>query len=224
MTAERMGEAAQRRSVGLLTGLAAEARLARGLGALVEAGGGTEDGAARAAHRLLARGASALISFGLAGGLDPQLLPGALTVPRAVVLGSERWDTDPVLSARLGGATGHVLVGGGEVLATAAAKAAARRATGADAVDLESAALARAAARAGVPFAVLRAVCDPADRDLPRAALVALDARGRIGALRVLAAALAHPGEVPTLLALAGDAARARRALRARVRAIGALG
>ncbi len=167
-------------------------------------------------ERLRAHGVSGLISFGLAGGLDPALAPGALIVPRAVVLGGERWDADPALVAQLGGSTGHVLVGGGGVLATAAEKAALRRATGADAVDLESA----AAARAGLPFAALRAICDPAERDLPHAALVALDTRGRIGALHVLAAVLARPAELPALLRLAGDAARARRALLARVRVI----
>jgi len=183
-------------------------------------GGGTQAGARRAVERLRVRGVSGLISFGLAGGLDPALAPGALIVPRTVVLGEARWDADPALIARLGGGTGHVLVGGGGVLATAAEKAALRRATGADAIDLESA----AAARSGLPFAVLRAVCDPADRNLPHAALVALDARGGIGILRVLAATLAHPGELPALLRLAGDAARGRRALLARVRLIGPLG
>lgn len=173
---------------------------------------------------MVAQGVSCLVSFGLAGGLDPALSPGVLIVPRAVVLGAERWETDPALSWRLGGGTGHLLAGGDGVLATAAAKAALRRATGADAVDLESAAVAQVAMQAGVPFAALRAICDPAGRDLPRAALVALDARGRIGGLRVLAAALAHPGELPLLVRLAGDAGQARRALSAKVREIGGLG
>jgi adenosylhomocysteine nucleosidase len=204
--------------------LAVEARIARGLGCPVEVGGGSEGGAAQAARRLIAQGVSGLVSFGLAGGLDPTLAPGAVLVPRAVVLGGERWDADPALSDRLGGGTGHLLAGGGGVLATVEAKASMRQATEADAVDLESAAVAHAAARAGVPFAALRAVCDPAERDLPRAALVALDAQGRIGGLRVLAAALARPGELPVLVRLAGDAARARRALRGRVRAIGRIG
>lgn len=210
--------------IGIVTGLSAEARLARGLGCPVEAGGGKEEGAAEAAGQLLTRGVSGLVSFGLAGGIDPALAPGILIVPRAVVLGAERWDTDAALSRWLGGGTGHVLAGGGGVLATAAAKAALRRTTGVDAVDLESAAVARAATRAGVPFAALRAVCDPAGRDLPHAALAALDARGRIGGLRVIVAALAHPDELPALFRLAGDAARARGALRGRIRAIGRSG
>jgi adenosylhomocysteine nucleosidase len=207
------------RVIGIVTGLAAEARLARGFGCPVEVGGGTEVGASGAVERLRRRGVSGLISFGLAGGLDPALLPGTVIVPRAVVLGAEQWDADPALSALLGGGAGQVVVGGGEIVATAAAKAALRRATGADAVDLESAAV----ARAGLPFAVLRAVCDPAHRDLPHAAVAALDAAGRVGALRVALAAVMHPQELPSLIRLGQDAARARRALLARVRAVGAL-
>ncbi|HEY0205470.1 MAG TPA: nucleoside phosphorylase, partial [Acetobacteraceae bacterium] len=112
----------------------------------------------------------------------------------------------------------------GAILATTDAKAALHARTGAVAVDLESAAVARIAARHGVPFAVLRAVCDPAGRGLPRAALAALDSQGHIGPWRVAAAILARPGDIPGLIALGGDAARARLALVTRVRAIGRLG
>ncbi len=165
---------------------------------------------------------SGLVSFGLAGGLDPALTPGMVLAPSVVLLGSERWDTDDALLQRLGGPTPGALYGGGEVVATAAAKAA-LACTGAVAVDLESAAVARTARRHGLPFAVLRAVCDGAGRDLPRAALVALDGAGRIVGLRVAWAAASRPWEIPELVRLGGDAARARHALVARVRAIGRL-
>ena len=207
---------------GIVVGLAAEARIARPLGARIAIGGGTAAGAARAADDL-APHVSALISFGLAGGLDPALAPGALLVPALVLADDEQWPTDPALCARLGGPTPGALFGDGAILATAAAKAALHARTGAVAVDLESAAVARAAARHGLPFAVLRAVCDPAGRNLPRAALIALDGQGRIGALRVAAAVLARPGDIPALIALGRDAARARHALVTRVRAIGRL-
>ena len=111
----------------------------------------------------------------------------------------------------------------GEVVASATAKAALYARTGAVAVDLESAAVARIARRHGLPFAVLRAVCDGAGRDLPRAALVALDGAGRIGGLRVAWAAATRPWELVDLIRLGGDAARARHALVARVREIGRL-
>ncbi len=204
--------------IGVVVGLRAEAAVAARWGAQVGVGGGTAAGAARAAAAL-APEVEALVSFGLAGALDPALGPGTLLVPALVEDAGECWRTDAALCARLGGCTGHVLRGGGAVLATAAAKAAARAATGADAVDLESAAVARAAAVRGLPFAALRAVCDPADQDLPRAALAALDGGGRIGVLRVGLAVLRRPGEVPALLALGRQAAAARRALLARVAA-----
>ena len=166
---------------------------------------------------------SALVSFGLAGGLDPGLQPGTLLVPPVVLADDGRWQTDSALAARLGGFTSGALFGDGMILETAMAKAALRARTGAVAVDLESAAVARAAARHGLPFAVLRAVCDPAGRGLPRAAVIALDSKGRIGTLRVAAAILARPGDIPALIALGRDAARARRALVTRVREIGRL-
>jgi len=164
-----------------------------------------------------------LVSFGLAGGLDPALTPGTVLVPVAVLLDSERWHVHDALSQQLGGAAPWALYGGGEVVASAAAKAALFARTGAVAVDLESAAVARIARRHGLPFAVLRAVCDGAGRDLPQAALAALDGAGRIGGLRVAWAAASRPWEIPDLVRLGGDAARARHALVARVRAIGRL-
>jgi adenosylhomocysteine nucleosidase len=88
------------------------------------------------------------------------------------------------------------------------------------AVDLETGAVARVAAAHGLPFAVLRAICDPAERDLPPAALVALNARGAIGLARVAGSLIAWPGQVPALLRLAADAAAARRSLARRVAAI----
>ncbi len=99
-----------------------------------------------------------------------------------------------------------------------------RETTGAAAVDLESGAVAGVAARHRLPFAVLRAVCDPSWRSLPAAALVALNRRGTIDGPRVLASIARHPGQLPALLALARDAARARAALVRRVREILARG
>lgn len=207
----------------MVVGLRAEADLAEAWGVPVAIGGGTAAGAEAAAARL-ALGVDALLSFGLAGGLDPALAPGTILVPATVVDAGESWSTNAALNAGLGGATGHVLLGGGALLATVAEKRAARATTGAAAVDLESAAVARAAARFGLPFAALRAVCDGADRALPFAARVALDGNGRIGPLRVLVAVLRRPGDIPALIGLARDAGAARKALVTRVRATPGIG
>jgi adenosylhomocysteine nucleosidase len=258
---------------GFVVGLAAEARIAARGSYLVRIGGGLPEGAARAARALLEEGADALVSFGLAGGLDPALRPGAIVVPAVVLNGGERFATDPRLRRRfagaagdvqcrerqsrgwrahvpgpepgigahhdggaeasvrhdasrisgaaddagipwmLGSATPHILLAGAAAVATVAEKAALHRATGAHAVDLESGAVARVAADRGVPFAVIRAICDPAERPLPPAALVALDVRGGIGPLRVLGSVLRQPSQIGDLIRLARDAAAARAAL-----------
>jgi adenosylhomocysteine nucleosidase len=206
--------------IGVVVGLAAEARIARGPGWSIAIGGGTAAGAGNAAQRLVNEGADALVSFGLAGGLDPALRPGAVIVPSAVIARDERHATDPDLSRMLGGPMPHVMLGADAIVASAAEKRRLRVATDAAAVDLESGAVARVAAMRGIPFAVLRAICDPAERALPPAALVALDTHGGIRAWRVLAAIAARPRQLPALLILAVDAAAAKRSLRGRVRSL----
>jgi adenosylhomocysteine nucleosidase len=200
-----------------VVGLAAEARIARPLGWPVATGGGSYEGAVLAAEQAARAGARALISFGLAGGLDPALRPGTLVAPEVVIVDDARFAVDPALRGRLGVARGGTLFGATAAVAHAARRHGLLAQTGACAVDLESGAVARVARRHGIPFAVLRAICDPAERDLPPAALIALDRSGNIGMLRLLASVLAHPAQIPALGALAADARAARTALRAAI-------
>jgi adenosylhomocysteine nucleosidase len=206
------------RPPGILVGFAAEARIAATAGWPVAIGGGTSAGAAVAVRSLIASGVSGLISFGLAGGLAPDLPAGTVIVPGSVTtMAGETWRTDPALSARLGGATVHVCLAVDQPATTADGKRRLFQSTGAALVDMESAAVAHGAEQAGLPFAVLRAICDPADRDLPPAALVALDPSGRVAVGRLLGSILRHPGQIGALIALGAEAAKARTALRERI-------
>ena len=202
--------------LGIVTGLTAEARIAGCLGR-TEIGGGTFAGALAAAERLAAIGVSGLLSFGLAGGLDPALRPGDLVTPAIVLEDGASHQTDPALLAALGVGITRKLLGFDVIVSGAGYKAGLFQSTGACAVDLESGAVARVAARHRLPFAVLRAVCDPADRTLTPAALAGLNARGGVAIGAVLLALLRQPGELPALLELARDAARARKSLVGRV-------
>src|ERR1700722_7831070 len=188
--------------IGFVTGLTAEAALLEKTGFLVAAGGGWPEGAYSAAERLVGQGAEALISFGLAGGLAPDAAPGALLVPRAVAEGAETYPCDPALIAFLGGATGETILAGTDIAATVAQKAALYSAARIGAVDLESGAVARAARAHGLPFAVLRAIADPATRTLPPAALVPLKPSGAIDLPRILQSVLANPAQIPALVGL----------------------
>ncbi len=208
-------------STAIVVGLRAEAQLARRLGVPVVIGGGLPAGAEAAARRAVADGASALVSFGLAGGLDPSLRPGELIVPTAVLCeDGATFAADPALMTWLGGATPHRVLADELIATDAETKRRLWQETGAVALDLESGAVARVATEHALPFAVLRVICDPAERDLPPAALAALDARGAIALARVAGSITARPGQLPALLRLAADAAAARRALAGRVATI----
>jgi adenosylhomocysteine nucleosidase len=193
--------------------MASEARIARRSGLPIAIGGGTPQGARAAAERLLREGARSLISFGLAGGLDPALVPGDIVAAEAVLSGGQVWVCDAALLKRLSAKRVPLLLAGDAIVATAREKARLHAQTGAAAVDLESGAVAELATAAGVPFAVLRAICDGAKRNLPRAAMEGLDATGRVAPLKLIVALLREPAGIVGLIALGRDAARARAAL-----------
>jgi adenosylhomocysteine nucleosidase len=198
--------------IGTVTGLTSEARIARVIGD-VEVGGGTPWGAEVAAERLVSRGATALVSFGLCGGLDPALRAGDLVIPLAVLETGASYPTDPALSQGAGGWFGGLLLATETLVVTREAKRRLFGMTRAAAVDLESGAVARVAARHGLRFTVIRAVCDPAGRTLPPASMNALDRAGAVKYGRVMRSIAGRPSQLPELFGLARDAMAARRTL-----------
>ena len=207
--------------LGVLVGLAHEARIAGELGGLIAVGNGTAVGARAGATNLVQRGATALLSFGVAGGLAPGLNAGTLVVPSTVVTSRGNMTCDPAMVSRLGGPRSGPVFAASAAISGVAEKAKLLAETGAVAVDLESGAVVEAALAAHLPFAVLRVICDPASRNLPRAALVALSADGRIRIGPVLVALARQPCELPALFSLAREALVARQALRRHVRDLG---
>jgi hypothetical protein len=155
-----------------------------------------------------------IISFGCAGGLDPDLAAGDCIVATSVLTPDGLVPTDPdwsrALLERLPDARPGLLAGVDAPLATAVAKAALWREAGAAAVDMETHAAALAARRHGLPFAACRVVLDPAWRSVPAAALAGLDTGAVWPVLCGLAGA---PGQIASVCALAGEAWLARRAL-----------
>jgi adenosylhomocysteine nucleosidase len=184
-------------------------------------GAGAAIGAAGLAAAMARARPAGILSFGLCGGLHPALKAGDLVVGSAVngIAADGAW-ADRLIAA-LPAATRGEVAGGAAMVATRQAKAILRGESGAVATDMESHLAARAAAGAGIPFAVLRAVCDSAGRALPRAAQAGFKADGGIDVWAVLRALIAAPGELADLIALAGDAAAAMRALRDARRLLG---
>ena len=212
--------------IGIVSALAAEARAlgpgdphGAGLrrladGALLAVSGIGESAAAAAARRLVLAGASALASFGMAGGLDPTLICGAVLLPEEIVASdgvgpvAALSATSPQWRQRVRAALpascitcGGRLLTSGRPIGRVDAKAVAWRDSHAAAVDMESSAIAQVAGQAGLPFIALRVIVDTASDALP-AAVIAASGGGQLGIGRLLAGLLRAPGDVGALIRL----------------------
>lgn len=217
---------------GVVTALAAESRtlgpvgrrgellvLADGTLIVVSGVGGVA--AAEGARRLVAAGASGLVSFGVAGGLDPALAAGTLVLPSEVIsVAGARYPTAREWSERVGATlAGQYPVSRGQLLScteplgSAADKALAFRRTAAVAVDMESLAVAEIAARHGLPFLTVRSVVDTAADPLPRTLLAIVAAGGAIPIARLIGSLARAPRELPRVVRIARRYRAARRTL-----------
>ncbi len=207
------------------------------------------------AQALAARGVKALLSFGLAAGLDPRLGPGAVVVadmvmpqegpiarprppglrqrfatmvPRspnapqpapeatlpADTIQTAAWLREAIHDAVPGETIEAPILGVDRPIMTLDDKLMLFGRTEAVAADMESLAVARAAVRAGIPFAVLRVIVDPSNRNIPESALAGLLPDGNVSSREVLGALLGRPWEVFDVIALGLDTMRAMRRLR----------
>jgi adenosylhomocysteine nucleosidase len=167
--------------------------------------------AARAAARaLVSARVAALMTFGLAGALDPDLAAGTIILPGELISpDGTRLVTCKAWRERIADSLGSVgavrtdtLLTSARAIETPREKAAAFRDTGAAAVDMESAAVAEVAAAHGLPFIAVRVIVDTAGDALPPS-VVAASRSGRVQIGRLIAALVAAPGEVAALIRLA---------------------
>ena len=193
-----------------------------GAGSLLALSGIGRAAAAAAAQALVDAGASALMSFGMAGGLDPALKPGSVVIPcellssdgaRYAACRSWRERVAAAVSPLCAVTEGNLLTST-QAIDTPAEKAAALRSTGAAAVDMESAAVAEVAAKHNLPFIAVRVIVDTAADFLPRA-VVAASRAGRVQIGRLIGGLILRPREIAALLRLAQRHRIAMRSLRA---------
>jgi hypothetical protein len=162
----------------IATGLTREAKLMAGPGVTVIAGGG-EGGRLERELEMASADAGLILSSGLAGALDPQLLVGDIVFDGTAAL---------VEQLRAAVPTAHVgpVLGGDTPIGSIAAKAEAWR-SGAVAVDMESHIARRVAAQHGLPCLVARVISDRAIHALPPAALAGMRRDGGLAVGAVLA-------------------------------------
>ncbi|HEV7455381.1 MAG TPA: nucleoside phosphorylase [Roseococcus sp.] len=194
-------------------GLASEAAL-QPAGTRVLVSGG-DAGRLAAMLEALPHDVTGVLSFGIAGGLAPGARTGDVLLAGTLHAG-QAFAPDAGWTAALAARTGARVVplaASETLLADVQAKRALYAATGAEAVDMESGAVARFAAARGLPFAVLRAVADGPQDALPHAARRALTPDGKPALWPVLAGLARRPWELPALIRLGRASARAHAAL-----------
>jgi adenosylhomocysteine nucleosidase len=201
----------------VITGMRAEARIASAPGVSVFACGGNVALRAAAIRHAVFSGAPAIVSFGIAGGLLARMRPGDWIVATGVSAGVERIAADPEwtqrLSERLPGAEVGDIVSVPEPVRRPHRKRHLQSATGACAVDMESYQAAALARELGVPFAAVRVVADPLERELPPAVHSGLQTDGSVAMAAVLDSLAREPRQVLSLGRVALDAYVAFRAL-----------
>jgi hopanoid-associated phosphorylase len=200
----------------VVTGLAREARMVRAPGVRAVCGG--RDLAKRIEQEIASRTTHAVVSFGLAGALAPDLQPGHLIVASTVVADGERYDCEPDRRAKMLKTLEltpgrRILAASNRMVTSVTAKAALFNRERADAVDMESGIAAQAARRHGLPLIVLRAISDAADRELPPAVLSGMTPDGGMDLGGVLGALARKPGQLPELIRTAREAERGFKAL-----------
>jgi adenosylhomocysteine nucleosidase len=203
-------------SIVAVTSLALEASIARGPWVSVLCSQGLALSVALGAAT--AHGALGIISFGIAGGLAPNLVAGDWVVASGVRNGTDVIATDRAwaqrLLERLPDAVHAEVVGVDTLVPSPLEKFHLYKETEAAAVDMESGTAAKIAVEHRIPFAACRVIIDAAHRTLPPAATVGLRPDGTTDVLAIFRSVWQNPSQLPDLTRTAFDACIARRALR----------
>jgi adenosylhomocysteine nucleosidase len=193
-----------------------------GDGALLAVSGMGGTLAAIAARTLVDAGALSLMSFGLAGGLDPALSAGSVVLPSEVIsregarfLTATAWHERLRIAIAIQRpvAVGRLLTSDTPI-DTIADKARAFVETGAVAVDMESLAVAEVAAAHDLPFIAARVIVDTAADVLPRT-VVAASRGGQVNIRQLIGGLAAAPRDLVGLIRLARRYRAATRSLAA---------
>jgi adenosylhomocysteine nucleosidase len=191
-------------------------------GCLIGLSGAGPKAAGRCSAALVEAGATSLVSWGCAAALAAGLNPGDLILPERIVCSDGTLlDTDEGWRKRLGSKLdGRMPVYSGllaesdRIIAGEDEKRAIFAATGAIALDMESAAAARAAQRFCLPFLAIRSIIDPVDVTIPPSIHNAFDENGVLHVPKMLFHALLRPADFIGVIRLGRHFGAAMQTLR----------
>ena len=171
-------------------------------------------------------GCRGIVSYGVAGGLSPDLRSGDIVVGSEIVGTSGSGPTDDVWSAWLLSAIPTAMYGpiaGIDFpISERASRNELRLRSGALAVDMESHLIARLAVANSMRFVALRVVIDAAGRNIPPTALACISSNGETSRWRLGRLLLGRPSDTLDVVRLSADWWLARKALLCCSEALGA--
>ncbi|MFY9288285.1 MAG: hypothetical protein WAO98_07260 [Alphaproteobacteria bacterium] len=211
--------------LGIICGLESEAVIARNItGAEIACAAARPQKARWLARELVKKGAKRLMSFGIAGGLEPGLPIGSAIIGTHVTSVDGTWQCDSEWVTNLAQKIPHAHCGGvwgSEFLVpTAKDKRALYERSRCLIVDMESQCAAQIAAEANLPLSVIRVVCDHSDMDVPPVIMAAIAEDGSIRVGKALLNILRYPHQIPSLFHVGKGTGKALKVLRANLDAL----
>lgn len=182
------------------------------------AGIGAEN-ATKASQLLHQQGATALVSWGCAGALNPALSAGDLILPNQIddnngssIQTSANWNN--ILQAALPTAShSGLLIQTDSMITSVTQKQTLFNTTSAIAVDMESYSIGAYAQSNNLAFIACRAIADSAHTDLPQPVIDAMDPQGRINNRKVILNTLKQPLTIASLIRLGMHFSKAQATL-----------
>ena len=161
-----------------------------------------------------------IVSFGIAGGMDPKLRSGSVLLPKAVVTADGAFfPTDNIWHRSVADNWPVVRkqtrqLGVNKPVKNPDEKAQLFQATGAHALDMESHVIGAYAQKRGIPFLVLRSIADSAEDTVPEIALAGIDKNGNAAPFSLLKTLIKSPRYLTQVAKLAYASNVAIRALK----------
>lgn len=147
-----------------------------------------------------------VLTCGFAGGLNPELLTGAVG-----------FDADPEFPLteplEIAGARSWIFHCADAIASTAAEKSALRHSTNADAVEMESGVIRRIAHQRRVPSATVRVISDAAAETLPLDFNTLMTPEMTLSGVRLARRLIGSPGKIPELIRFGRQTRRAANCL-----------
>jgi len=187
---------------------------------IIVSGIGSEN-AVSSAQKLIDHGATALVSWGTAGGLSDNLRSGDLLLPKSVQLDKQQYQTDHIWLQRLMDQISsnlklhdELLIQSNDVIFNSNQKSQLQKKTSAIAVDMESGSIAKIADQHNLPFLIIRSVVDTSDETIPVSAINSIDEFGQTKPVALMANLIRNPGDISRLIKLGKHFQQARKSLK----------